>query len=48
MAAAANGMALHGGLIPYAGTFFVFTDYMRPAIRLGALMRAARDPRADP
>ncbi len=30
MAAAANGMALHGGLIPYDGTFFVFTDYMRP------------------
>ena len=39
MAAGANGMALHGGLIPYTGTFFVFTDYMRPAIRLGALMR---------
>ncbi len=39
MAAAANGMALHGGLIPYIGTFFVFTDYMRPAIRLAALMR---------
>ena len=39
MAAAPNGMALHGGLIPYAGTFFVFTDYMRPAIRLAALMR---------
>ena len=39
MAAAANGMALHGGLIPYTGTFFVFTDYMRPAIRLGAIMR---------
>ena len=36
MAAAANGMALHGGLIPYTGTFFVFTDYMRPAIRIGA------------
>jgi transketolase len=35
----ANGMALHGGMIPYTGTFFVFTDYMRPAIRLGALMR---------
>jgi transketolase len=32
-------MALHGGIIPYTGTFFVFTDYMRPAIRLGALMR---------
>ena len=39
MAACANGIALHGGLIPYTGTFFVFTDYMRPAIRLGALMR---------
>ena len=39
MAAAMNGMALHGGVIPYAGTFFVFTDYMRPAIRLAALMR---------
>ena len=39
MAAAANGMALHGGLIPYTGTFFVFTDYMRPAIRMGAIMR---------
>jgi transketolase len=39
MAAAATGMALHGGIIPYVGTFFVFTDYMRPAIRLAALMR---------
>jgi transketolase len=39
MAAAMNGMALHGGVIPYSGTFFVFTDYMRPAIRLAALMR---------
>jgi transketolase len=39
MAACLNGLALHGGLIPYAGTFFVFTDYMRPAIRLAALMR---------
>ncbi len=39
MAAAMNGMALHGGIIPYSGTFFVFTDYMRPAIRLAALMR---------
>ncbi len=33
-----NGMALHGGLMPYGGTFFVFSDYMRPAIRLAALM----------
>ncbi len=40
MCAAANGMALHGGLIPYTGTFFVFTDYMRPAIRIGAIMPA--------
>jgi transketolase len=39
MAAAMNGLALHGGIIPYSGTFFVFTDYMRPAIRLAALMR---------
>ena len=39
MAAAMNGMALHGGVIPYGGTFFVFSDYMRPALRLAALMR---------
>jgi len=38
MAAAMNGMALHGGVIPYGGTFFVFSDYSRPAIRLAALM----------
>jgi transketolase len=38
MAAAMNGMALHRGLIPYGGTFFVFTDYCRPSIRLSALM----------
>ena len=38
MAAAMSGMALHGGLIPYGGTFLMFTDYMRPAIRLAALM----------
>ena len=38
MAAAMNGMALHGGIIPYSGTFLVFSDYSRPAIRLGALM----------
>ena len=38
MAAAMNGMALHGGIIPYAGTFLVFSDYMRPSIRLAALM----------
>jgi transketolase len=39
MAAAANGLALHGGVIPYTGTFFVFTDYLRPALRIGAIMR---------
>jgi transketolase len=38
MAAAMNGMALHGGVIPYSGTFLVFSDYCRPAIRLAALM----------
>jgi transketolase len=37
-AAAMNGMALHGGVIPYSGTFLVFSDYSRPAIRLAALM----------
>jgi transketolase len=39
MAAAATGMALHGGIIPYIGTFFVFSDYLRPALRLCAIMR---------
>ncbi|MFO7669310.1 MAG: transketolase [Bacteroidales bacterium] len=38
MAAIANGMALHGGVIPVIGTFFVFSDYMKPAVRLAALM----------
>jgi len=38
MAAAMNGMALHRGVIPYSGTFLVFTDYCRPSIRLAALM----------
>jgi transketolase len=38
MAAAVNGMALHGGIIPSDATFMVFTDYFRPALRLGALM----------
>ncbi len=38
MGAIMNGMSLHGGVIPYGGTFFVFSDYLRPAIRLGALM----------
>ncbi|AKG73503.1 transketolase [Salinicoccus halodurans] len=39
MAAALNGMALHGGLKVYAGTFFVFSDYLRPAVRLSAIMK---------
>ena len=39
MGALANGMALHGGVIPVCGTFFVFSDYMKPAVRLAALMR---------
>jgi len=39
MAAAMNGMALHGGVIPYGGTFMQFTDYCRPSIRLAALMK---------
>lgn len=39
MAAIMNGMALHGGVIPYGGTFLTFSDYCRPAIRLAALMK---------
>jgi transketolase len=39
MGAIMNGMALHGGLIPFGGTFLIFSDYMRPAIRLAALMK---------
>lgn len=39
MGAAVNGMAAHGGVIPFSATFLVFSDYMKPAIRLGALMR---------
>jgi transketolase len=39
MAAAVNGMALYGGLIPYGGTFLVFSDYMKPAIRIAAISR---------
>ncbi len=38
MAAVANGLALHGGVIPVTGTFFVFSDYMKPAVRMAALM----------
>ncbi len=40
MATVVNGMAIHGGLRPYGATFFVFSDYMRPALRLSALMGA--------
>ncbi|MCP3733166.1 transketolase [Sphingomonas sp. MG17] len=40
MSAAMNGMALHGGVVPYGGTFLVFSDYCRPAIRLSALQNA--------
>ena len=40
MGAISNGMALHGGVIPYAATFLIFSDYMRPAIRVGALSHA--------
>jgi len=39
MTAVLNGMALHGGFIPYGGTFLIFSDYMRPAIRLASLMK---------
>lgn len=39
MACIMNGMALHGGIIPVCGTFFVFSDYMKPVVRLSALMR---------
>ena len=40
MGGIANGMALHGGLIPVVGTFLVFADYMRPAVRMAALSKA--------
>ena len=39
MAAMMNGIALHGGFIPYGGTFLVFSDYARNAVRMAALMR---------
>ncbi len=48
MGAVMNGMALHGGVLPVGGTFFVFSDYMRPAVRLAALSQAARDLLVDP
>ncbi|HEU4990765.1 MAG TPA: transketolase [Gemmatimonadaceae bacterium] len=40
MASIMNGMALHGGVVPFGGTFLIFSDYMRPAVRLAALMKA--------
>ncbi|MFP5325878.1 MAG: transketolase-like TK C-terminal-containing protein, partial [Acidimicrobiia bacterium] len=40
MGAAMNGMALHGGILPVGGTFFIFSDYMRPAVRLAAMSEA--------
>ena len=40
MAAISNGVALHGGLVPFSATFFTFSDYMRPSIRLAAIMQA--------
>ncbi len=43
-----NGMAFHGGVFPFGGTFFVFSDYMRPAIRLAALSASAGDLRVHP
>ena len=39
MAAAMNGMSLHGGVIPFGGTFLVFADYERPALRLGSIQQ---------
>ena len=48
MAAAMNGMALHGGVIPYGGTFLTFTDYCRPSIRLSAIMGKRVDLCDDP
>ena len=47
MAAIINGVALHGGLIPYCATFFVFSDYMEHSIRLAYSDEAARDLCAD-
>ena len=47
MSAMLNGIALHGGFIPFGGTFLVFADYARNAIRLAALMGHPGDLRAD-
>ena len=48
MGAICNGIARHGGLVPFAATFFIFSDYMRPAIRLAALMQLHVDLRLHP
>ncbi|MEI2783612.1 MAG: hypothetical protein V9H25_21225 [Candidatus Competibacter sp.] len=48
MAAIMNGVALHGGFIPYGGTFLTFSDYSRNAIRMAALMKHARDACVHP
>jgi hypothetical protein len=45
MCAAVNGMAVHGGIIPYGSTFFTFSDYCKPALRLAAIMKVAFDLR---
>lgn len=47
MAAAMNGIALHSGLKVFGGTFFVFTDYLRPAVRLASIMKLPQNLRAD-
>ena len=48
MGAALNGIAAHGGIIPFGSTFLIFSDYMRPSIRLAALMGLRRDLRLYP
>jgi transketolase len=48
MGSIANGLAVHGGIIPFTATFLIFSDYMRPAIRLAALMEQAGDIRFHP
>ena len=48
MAAIMNGLALHGGIRPFGGTFLVFTDYCRPSIRLAALNETASNICDDP
>ena len=48
MGAIVNGMALHGGVIPYGATFLVFSDYVRPAMRLAALMQTPLHLQSSP